>query len=252
MDKRYFVEISFKGTNYHGWQIQPNAITVQETIEQAFYKIFQKSIPITGAGRTDTGVHARSYIFHFDTEISIDSKNFIYKLNRILPKDISVKKINLVNKSAHARFNALSRTYCYYINKRKDPFNDDFAAFFHYQIDIKLMNEAATRFKEFKYFETFSKKHSNVKSYDCNIFKSFWTETESQFVYTITANRFLRNMVRSIVGTLIDVGRKKISTNDFVKIIKSKDRSKASTSAPAKGLVLEKIIYKDDIYKNDV
>jgi len=244
---RYFIEIAYKGKNYHGWQIQPDAITVQEVLEKTMTTILRKEIKVTGAGRTDAGVHAKQLFAHFDFEEIKELRELRFKLNSLLPKDISVQDIFRVKEDAHTRFNALEREYEYKITFKKDPFSEDFAHLIHYIPNIDLMNNAAKELLNYKDFQCFSRTNTEVKTYNCKIEKAFWKNENSQLVFTISADRFLRNMVRAIVGTLLDVGFEKTSLEDFHEIIKSKNRSKAGTSAPAKGLYLTKVLYSENI-----
>lgn len=250
MKTRYFIQLSYKGTNYHGWQIQPNAVTVQELLIKAFSTILQEQIEITGAGRTDTGVHAINYIAHFDSNHNeLDQNNdFLYKINSFLPKDIVIHWIKKVNHDAHARFDAIKRTYKYYIHQEKDPFLIDTSYFYKHKLDMDLMNEAAKILFEYTDFTSFSKLHTDVKTNNCKIIKAEWIKKDHKIIFTITADRFLRNMVRAIVGTLMDVGRKKISLKEFKAIIENKNRSDAGVSVPAHGLFLTEIVYPDSIF----
>ncbi len=247
---RYFINLSYDGTNYHGWQSQDNAHTVQEELENALTVILKEKIYLTGAGRTDAGVHAKKYIAHFDVESVFDKEqidDLIYRLNSILPLDIAILNIFSVKNESHARFTAISRTYRYYICRSKDPFNNNYAWRVYGDLDINAMNEAANALSDYIDFTSFSKLHTDVKTNNCKIIHAQWTEEYNLLVFTITADRFLRNMVRAIVGTLIDVGKGKISVEEFRKIIESKNRCDAGYSVPAKGLFLEKIEYPIDI-----
>lgn len=242
--QRYFIYLQFDGTAYHGWQIQPNGISVQEILLKAVSTLLRKETPITGAGRTDTGVHARMMTAHFDTEETLDTKLFAYKLNRMLPKDIAIDSVVAVENSLHARFSAQTRTYHYYIHKGKMPFRRRFSAEFNYNIDFDLMNEAAKILLETKDFASFCKSHNDAKTTFCNVIKASWiAEDERCWFFEITADRFLRNMVRAVVGTLLDVGRKKISISQFRQIVNSHKRTEAGESVPACGLFLWKIEY---------
>ncbi len=242
--KRYFLYFSYKGTNYHGWQKQNNAHTVQAELENALFTILREEIAVTGAGRTDAGVHAKYMVAHFDcSSITDDKEKFVGRLNRVLPVDIAITKIIEVKSDAHARFDALSRTYRYYISFKKNPFSPELFTSINFKLDIDLMNKAASLLLEISDFASFCKLHSNNKNTLSTVTYAKWEEINNSLIFTITANRFLRDMVRSIVGTLIDVGRKKISIADFQKIINSKDRREAGMSAPANGLFLEKIEY---------
>ncbi len=244
---RYFIEIAYNGKNYHGWQIQPDAISVQEVLERALSTLFRKEIKVTGAGRTDTGVHAKQLFAHFDVEEVEDISQLVFRLNSFLPKDISVKDIFKVKEEAHARFDAVEREYKYLITLRKDPFLENFAYLIHQKPKLTLMNEAANTLLDYNDFQCFSRSKTDVKTYHCSIQKAAWTEKDSQLTFTIAADRFLRNMVRAIVGTLLDVGYEKISLAEFHDIIRSKDRSRAGASAPAHGLYLTKVIYPETI-----
>ncbi|MGV6829868.1 MAG: tRNA pseudouridine(38-40) synthase TruA [Flavobacteriales bacterium] len=244
---RYFIDISYNGKNYHGWQKQPDVNTVQETIEQAFSTILQQEIQIVGAGRTDAGVHAKQLIAHFDADEIKNSTNLIFKINSLLPNDISINEFYIVKEDAHARFTAISRSYEYVITLQKNPFLKDFSYLLHYQPDVELMNEAASILLSHKDFQCFSKVHTDVKTYLCNIEEATWKLTNNQLIFYITANRFLRNMVRAIVGTLLDVGFKKTTILEFQLILQQKNRNLAGASAPAKGLFLTKIVYPENI-----
>ena len=245
MKTRYFIFISYKGTSYHGWQIQPNSLTVQKILDNALSVVLNEEITTTGAGRTDTGVHATVFCAHFDsfsTDLSI-KKNLIFRLNRYLPADISVISIKKVVPEANARFSAISRTYKYYISKIKDPFIHNSSWFLFGDIDTAAMNSAGTLLLNHSDFTSFSKLHSNTKTNICKIHIALWEESDSRLVFTIRADRFLRNMVRAIVGTMVEVGFGKISTQEFNDIIFARDRGRAGKSAPAKGLFLEDIEY---------
>ncbi|MEM7086603.1 MAG: tRNA pseudouridine(38-40) synthase TruA [Bacteroidota bacterium] len=244
---RYFIEIAYNGKNYHGWQIQPDAISVQEVLEEAMSTIFQNKMKVTGAGRTDTGVHARQLFAHFDSEEIVDLSDRAFRINCLLPKDISVKRIFPVPKDAHARFDAVERTYEYWITTVKDPFEVDFMYLVHKKLDVDLMNEAALILLEYKDFQCFSRNKTGVKTYHCDIKEAAWKVRGNNLVFTIVADRFLRNMVRAIVGTLLEIGLRKITLDDFHAIIKSKDRGNAKTSAPAHGLYLSKVTYPNRI-----
>ena len=241
---RFFIYFQYNGANYHGWQRQPNGISVQEALEDAMSIIMRTPIALTGAGRTDAGVHARLMTAHFDTDATFDAENIVRRLNVFLPADISIFKIEKVADDLHARFDALSRTYEYHVHTYKNAFNNTLSLQVPANIRFDLMNEAAkTRF-DYRDFTSFSKRHTDVKTNNCTITHAEWTQVgENQWIFTITANRFLRNMVRAIVGTLLQVGTEKISIQDFRNIIESKDRCKAGTSAPAHALFLTKVTY---------
>ncbi len=244
---RYFVQFSYLGKAYHGWQNQPNAITVQQLLEEVFSTLLRIPVSLMGAGRTDAGVHAKQMFAHFDVGEIEDIEDLIYRLNSFLPDDIAVQKIFKVAEESHARFDAIDRTYEYWITQKKNPFNTDFAHYVKHSLDIKKMNEAASLLLEYSDFECFSKTKTDVHTYLCDIKEANWTRTDDHLVFTITADRFLRNMVRAIVGTLLEVGKGRTNLNDVKAIINSKDRQKAGTSVPAKGLYLTKIIYPDTI-----
>jgi tRNA pseudouridine38-40 synthase len=240
---RFFIKFSYNGTNYHGWQKQPNAISVQETLEKALSTILNQKIEIMGAGRTDTGVHAKEMYAHFDFETKVDVENTVHKLNSFLPKDIVIYDIIKVKDDAHVRFDAKKRTYQYHINQFKDPFSTDQSWYYHQKLDVDLMNEAAKSLLKHQDFECFSKVNTDVNTFNCTIFEAFWQQENNQLIFTITADRFLRNMVRAIVGTLVYIGLRKFTINDFEQIILNKNRSEAGFSVPACGLFLTRIEY---------
>ena len=249
--QRYFLKLSYDGTNYHGWQSQENASTVQSEIEKALSVLLDRSVEITGAGRTDTGVHAKEYFAHFDIDENLDTKkieDIVYRLNAILPDDISIQKILPVAPDAHARFSAISRTYRYYISRNKNPFTYGNSWNVFGKLSVGKMNEAAKILFEYNDFTSFSKLHTDVKTNNCKIFQAEWKEENDLLIFTNTADRFLRNMVRAIVGTLVDVGKEKIAVEDFRKIIESRNRGDAGYSVPAKGLFLENIMYLENIF----
>jgi tRNA pseudouridine38-40 synthase len=240
---RYFIKLAYNGTNYHGWQYQPNAASVQETMNKAFSIILNTEINLMGAGRTDTGVHAKEMYAHFDLETPFDIPNVIHKLNSFLPKDIVIYDVFPVDNEAHTRFDATKRTYEYHINTFKDAFLQEQSWYFHQKLDLNLMNEAAKSLLNHTDFQSFSKVNTDVNTFDCSIFEAYWKQENEKLIFTISANRFLRNMVRSIVGTLINIGLHKITLDDFESIIESKNRDKAGFSVPAHGLYLTKIEY---------
>jgi tRNA pseudouridine38-40 synthase len=248
---RYFVQFSYNGKAYHGWQNQPNAITVQQILEKAFSTILRTDVSLMGAGRTDAGVHAKQMFAHFEVDEIEGENDLIYKLNSFLPEDIAVQKFFPVNADAHARFAAVERTYEYWITQKKNPFYEDSAYYLKHQLDVQKMNEAAAILLDAKDFECFSKSNTDVYTYLCDIKAASWVEKEDVLVFTITADRFLRNMVRAIVGTLIDVGVGKSTLTDVKAIINSKDRREAGYSVPAKGLYLTQIIYPNTITKKN-
>lgn len=245
---RYFVQLSFKGTRYHGWQIQPNALSVQETLEQALSLLLREKISVVGAGRTDTGVHASFFVMHFDAIHDIpDCQHLTFRLNRYLPPDIAIDHIRMVHPEVHARFSAVSRTYHYYITTEKNPFDTETSWHYRGKPDMDHMNAAAKILFEYDDFTSFSRLHADVKTNRCKIFGAEWYRDKNRLVFRIRADRFLRNMVRAIVGTLLDVGKGKIGLDEFRKIIEQKDRSAAGSSAPAHGLFLTDVEYPDDI-----
>jgi tRNA pseudouridine38-40 synthase len=247
---RYFIFISFKGTSYHGWQFQPNSVTVQKTIEEALTFILGEKISTTGAGRTDAGVHALVFCAHFDSSNPdlTDEKNLVFRLNRFLPDDISVTGIRKVLPGSNARFSAVSRTYKYNISRIKDPFSDDSSWFIHGDLDIVSMSRASELLLNHTDFTSFSRLHSDNKTNLCRIYQAGWEQSDNMLVFTIKADRFLRNMVRAIAGTLVEVGRGRLSIGEFDSIILSKNRSSAGMSAPAKGLFLTGIEYPEEIF----
>ena len=247
---RYFIEIAYSGQNYHGWQNQPNSITVQEVLENALSTLLRTKIKVMGAGRTDAGVHAKQLFAHFDYQKINSVDDLMFKLNSFLANDISVQNLFQVNDDMHARFSAIEREYHYIVSLEKNPFTKDFSYLIHQKPNIDLMNQAANELLNYKDFQCFSRSNSDVKTYYCDVKIASWESVGNQLVFTIKADRFLRNMVRAIVGTLLDVGFEKTSLSEFHEIIKSKDRSKAGTSAPAKGLVLTKVIYPEQIKMN--
>lgn len=240
---RYFIELSYNGKNYHGWQIQPDAVSVQEKLNNALSTIFQEKIEVVGAGRTDSGVHASQMFAHFDIEKELE-KEVVFRINSILPNDIAVSQVFLVNNEKHARFDATSRTYEYKIWLGRNPFLLDFSWQIHSQKpNVDLMNKAAKLLLEYTDFQTFSKVKTEVYTFNCDITEAYWIQNKNELIFHISANRFLRNMVRAIVGTLLDVGLGKISIKDFKQIIESKNRANAGLSVPAKGLFLTHIKY---------
>jgi len=244
---RYFIEIAYNGKNYFGWQCQPNAISVQETLEKALSTILKELIKIVGAGRTDAGVHAKQIFAHFDMLQDWNLLDLVFKLNSLLPNDIAILSIFEVNENAHARFDALNRTYVYRVSLTKNPFSVGYAFQTHHKPNMEVMNEAAKVLLQYKDFQCFSKSKTDVNTYHCTIQIAEWIALENELIFTIKADRFLRNMVRAIVGTLLDVGFGKITIADLHKIIKSKNRSNAGTSVPAEGLYLTKIEYPEKI-----
>lgn len=246
---RYFLDISYKGTNYHGWQIQSNGNTIQAEIENALSTIFQKTISIVGSGRTDKGVHATQQIAHVELDKPFELENLKYKLNSFLPSDISINNITRVTSEAHARFDATKRTYHYHLHHEKNPFKQDSSYYFSQEINGELISEGCKIICDWENFECFSKVHTEVNNFNCQIFTARWEQNETHSRFVVEANRFLRGMVRAMVGTLLDVGTGKTSIDDLKNILKSNDRSLAGRAVPAQGLFLEKIEYPEKIYK---
>ena len=241
---RYFITFTYDGTRYHGWQIQPNGDSVQERLEWALSTLLRREVNVTGAGRTDAGVHARVMVAHFDFDEAIDCQQLCYKLNRLLPFDIAVQEVKQVSDDMHARFSATSRTYHYYIHTKKDPFRRAYSCEIHYPLDFALMNEAGKILTTYEDFGAFCKSHTDVKTTICHVTEARWVQTsETAWYFRITANRFLRNMVRAVVGTLIDVGRGKLSIDEFRKVIEGKRRTEAGESMPGNALFLEDVRY---------
>lgn len=245
---RYFAEVAYLGTRYHGWQIQPNANTIQQEIDSALKKVLSDTNGCVGSGRTDTGVHAEGQVFHFDTRKEIIVDNLKYKLNCILPHDIALYEIDQVTANAHARFDAKDRSYIYKIHQEKDPFMVEGSYLFSSSLDLKKMNDACKIMMTYKDFECFSKVHTEVNNFECQIKHALWEKSDQGIQFKITANRFLRNMVRAIVGTMLEIGTGKIETDDLRAIIESQNRSNAGRSVPASGLYLMKVNYPEHIY----
>ena len=253
--RRYFLTLSYDGTRYHGWQIQPNGNSVQQTLEEALGRLLRHPVTVTGAGRTDAGVHARKMVAHFDWRpagndlppLLKDTDQLVYKLNRLLPHDIAIQQAREVDPSLHARFSATSRTYRYYIHTQKSPFLCQYSCELHYQLDFALMNEAANIIMEYEDFGAFCKAHTDVKTTLCHITRAEWIQTtDCQWHFVITANRFLRNMVRAVVGTLVEVGRHRMTLSQLRSVIEGRDRSNAGESMPAHALFLEDVSYEID------
>ncbi len=240
---RYFIHFCYNGTHYHGWQTQPNAKSVQESLTHVLTTILGTKTQLTAAGRTDTGVHAQQMYAHFDYDLPIENFKTVHNLNAMLPNDIVVFEIFEVKFDAHARFDATARTYQYHINQQKKAFSNDLSWFFNKKLDLDLMNQAAKLLLYHLDFECFSKTNTDVNTFICHISEAFWETQNDDLVFTITADRFLRNMVRAIVGTLLNVGLHKINLSEFEEILQSKDRKKAGFSVPAQGLFLTKITY---------
>ncbi len=249
MNYRYFIYLSYNGAHYHGWQIQPNSCSVQESLMKALSTIMRYDVEVIGAGRTDAGVHAKLMVAHIDLKEALaEPDQLAYKLNSLLANDIAIQKIVPVKEDAHARFDATYRTYEYWLIDHKDPFMHDWAAKIHYELNFKAMNEAAKCMFDYIDFTSFSKLHTDVKTNNCKIMRAEWEQRGDIWVFTIQADRFLRNMVRAIVGTLLQVGRGKMTIEEFKAVIEAKDRGKAGTSAPAEGLYLIDVGYPNEIF----
>ena len=241
---RYFIWFSYDGSRYHGWQVQPNGITIQSCLESALQTLLRQQIQVTGAGRTDAGVHARKMAAHFDTEQAFDTSLMVRKLNGLLPFDIAVDSIVAVPSEMHARFSATRRTYRYYIHTSKNPFTCRYSLEIHYQLDFERMNEAGRLLTHYQDFGAFCKSGSDVKTTLCQVTHAQWHQTsETEWYFEISANRFLRNMVRAVVGTLIEVGRGRMSLDEFRLVVEGRKRTRAGESMPAKALFLEDVSY---------
>lgn len=246
---RYFIDLSFRGTAFHGWQLQPNAVTVQQVLEESLQTLLRHRVSTTGAGRTDTGVHAPCFTAHFESDYPglREPVHFLYQINQILPEDIAVKDVYRVRPDAHARFSALSRTYEYRISRIKDPFDTLYSWYFPRPLNVEAMQEAADMLPSFNDYSSFSKVHTQVKTFSCRIFKVEWCIEGDKLIFRICADRFLRNMVRALVGTLIQIGLGHNSAAGLQAIFEGKDRRLAGFSAPACGLSLTDIRYPADI-----
>lgn len=241
---RYFITFSYDGTAYHGWQIQPHSLSVQEELQKAMSILLRKPMEVVGAGRTDTGVHARKMVAHFDNDEEVDCPQLVYKLNKLLPRDIAVQQVEPVAEDMHARFSAKSRTYHYFVHMGKNPFLLSYSWQVYGNIDFELMNQAASVLMEYKDFTSFSKVNTDTKTNDCTITEAHWDRVgEDQWCFTITANRFLRNMVRAIVGTLMEVGRGRMTIEQLRRVIDAKDRCCAGDSVPGNALFLVQVKY---------
>lgn len=241
---RYFIWFSYDGSRYHGWQVQPNGVTVQSELERCLSLLLRENMTVTGAGRTDAGVHARMMAAHFDTEAAFEPGVLTKKLNGLLPYDIGVDRVEAVEPDKHARFSATARTYHYYIHTCKNPFICRYSLEIHYQLDFQRMNEAGRMLLDYEDFGAFCKAGSDVKTTICHVTHAQWHQTsEAEWYFEITANRFLRNMVRAVVGTLIEVGRGRMSLDEFRLVIEGKQRTQAGESMPAKALFLEDVRY---------
>lgn len=245
---RFFITFAYDGTRYHGWQIQPNGNSVQAEMQNALATLLRQPVEVVAAGRTDAGVHACKMVAHFDTDAAFQTSQLAYQLNRLLPRDIAVDHLKEVPDEMHARFSAISRTYHYYIHTKKDPFVEQHSCMLRYKLDFQLMNEAGRILTSYDDFGAFCKTHTDVKTTICHVKEARWEQISSHHHrFTITANRFLRNMVRAVVGTMVDVGRGRLSLEDFSSIIESRNRCRAGESMPAKALFLADVTYPEDI-----
>ncbi len=247
---RYFIQIRYLGTAYHGWQVQPNALTVQETIDERLSVLLQTEIRSVGCGRTDAGVHAHDFFLHIDLDFLLSKQacaEMVYKLNRFLPADIAVNDMFLVKPGIHSRFSAISRKYIYSISTSKNPFGIHTSWHYSYDLDVQKLQEAAARLMQYTDFAAFSKKDTDIIGTNCTLMESGWSETEHGLIYTVKANRFLRNMVRALVGTQLKIGKGLIKPEDLDTIVESRDRCRAGESVPAQGLSLVEVRYPDDI-----
>lgn len=248
--ERYFIYLSYNGKDFNGWQIQPNGYTVQQCLEEALSTILRQPVSVVGAGRTDAGVHARKMVAHFDWHEAIDDRVFlVQKLNRLLPKTVAIYQIVPVVPEAHARFDATSRTYKYFVTRQKDPFNYEQVYRLNGKIDFEKMNDACKVLFDYIDFTSFSKLHTDVKTNNCHIYEAGWRQEGDVWVFTIRADRFLRNMVRAIVGTLLEVGRGKLTIDGLRRVIEAKDRGSAGTSAPGHALYLYDVTYPQELFK---
>jgi tRNA pseudouridine38-40 synthase len=244
---RYFFEISYNGANYNGWQSQNNAVGVQSVVEESLFKLLRAQVKITGSGRTDTGVHCEQQFFHADLE-AIDTKNLLFRLNTILPADIVIHSIRCVQDEAHARYGAIQRSYQYRMTLSKNAFTPGLAWYFFKPLDVKTMNAAAALLLGKHDFTSFSKVNTDVNNFICDITKAEWIQTGDRLVFNITANRFLRGMVRAIVGTLVDVGVGRTGVDQFMAIVNSRDRKQAGQNVPPYGLYLVEVRYPESIF----
>lgn len=243
---RYFIRLQYKGTAYHGWQRQPDAISVQEVVEKALSTYLRKEIEVVGSGRTDTGVHAYTQIVHFDISTKLDD-SIVFRLNSLLPNDVVVQDVFQVKEEAHARFDATSRSYQYFLSTKHDPFREGLFYRFPKVIDVNKMNEAAQLLLGKQDFQSFSKVHTDVHTFNCDITQAYWREENGVLIFYIQANRFLRGMVRTVVGTLLEVGLGKMTSDELQQVILAKDRKKAGRAVPAEGLFLWDVIYPEEI-----
>lgn len=237
---RYFIEVSYLGTGFAGFQVQDNAVTIQGKMEEALAILFREKISLTGSSRTDSGVHAKQNYFHFDVPFDIEER-YIYNINALLPEGIAVRSIVKVASDAHCRFDAVWREYSYHVYGKKNPFLSDVAYYYPYTVEVDKMQEAAEAVKEYEHFEAFSKRNTQVKTFACRVMKSEWTREGEELVYRVRANRFLRGMVRGLVGTMLQVGRGKLDVEGFRTVIEGGDSAAVDFSVPGRGLCLEKV-----------
>jgi tRNA pseudouridine38-40 synthase len=242
MKNRYFLQIAFRGSHYHGWQKQNDVITVQDVLSEHISVVLAEEVQLHGCGRTDAGVHAKNYFLHFDTKQKLN-RDFVHKMNGFLPEDIAVHAIFLNKERIHARYDALQRSYEYWISTKKNPFMNGLAVFMNEVADIELMNEASAILQEYEDFESFSKSNNSHSHYLCTLYEAQWRREKELLIFRITANRFVRSMVRMIVGTILMIGNKKITIREFRSIIEAKNRQLAGKSVPAHGLYLVDVIY---------
>ena len=247
---RYFIHLAYNGTNYCGWQTQPELPTVQQTLEEGLTTLLRAKTGVVGCGRTDTGVHASDFYAHFDGDEGIDCKQLIFKLNSLLPQDIAIYDIFKVADNAHARFDATARTYRYHVSNKRLPFRQGLYCRIYFEPDIEKMNEAATVLMDYEDFTSFAKLHTQVKTNICHLSHARWEKADDEWIFTIRSNRFLRNMVRSVTGTLLDVGRGKLSIDGLRAIVEKKDRCAAGVSMPAQGLFLTRVESPEEVLKN--
>ena len=245
---RYFIKLAYNGTDYCGWQIQPNAPSIQESLNEALSKILREEIYVVGAGRTDTGVHAKQMYAHFETDQAIETEHLAFRLNRFLPEAIAIQSIFPVNGDAHTRFSATSRSYEYWISQAKNPFLAAWSWQIEQPLDVSAMNDCAKALLGEQDFTSFSKSGTQTETNLCHVTETYWEKSGDLLIFHVSANRFLRNMVRAIVGTLVAVGQNKLDKAGFIELIEKKNRSSAGVSAPAHGLYLTKVDYPQSIY----
>lgn len=245
---RYFVDLSYRGTAFHGWQLQPNAHTVQAEVQDALSTILQKPMEVTGSGRTDAGVHAVQQVAHFDAELSMKTDQLIYRLNGLLPPEVSINAIQSVKPDAHARFDAGSRAYQYLIHQKKNPFKEGLSYYFPKALSAERIREALPIINSWKNFQAFSKVHTDVNHFDCEIFDLWWEETNDGYQFSVSANRFLRGMVRAMVGTLLEIGLGRMTYNELKAVLESGNRSLAGRAVPPHGLYLAAVKYPSSVY----